>query len=386
MTQDRAALTVKDVVLARSGVYVYSRDEVLARGLRPKEVKPFYREYRPAGVLLAAKDKFNLLPVPKEHPAVDIDQDNFHSLASGVTGGPIEAVSRDDGEIELRGKIAFFTRDAFDYYQAGNVETSAGYTSRVAAAKEPDKVGYDFVLQEIADINHLAIVSCGRGGRDVRVLDGAAIMSSRIGGIKMRVGFLSFLGIGKNRDEGFKLSAVLMDSLVKAKSLDAGGIEKEIGGIAAHVAALGDSEAKEVLAGAVADCFKNVDAVLARKDEVSRRIDELYGKCQDADAEAVKRILDTDSASGDGKDKEGEGKNRDAAPPDIDAVINSAVEKAFSKINDGIDAKIDAAMKRALGTSDKGGKAGKTGDGRTDDPGGCGEDASYLVRGVFGNR
>jgi hypothetical protein len=229
-------------------------------------------------------------------------------------------------------------------------------------------------------------------------MDSAAMNILDIGGLKMKSGFLSFLGL-KPKDDTFKFSAVLMDSLGKVKSEPA-SVEKEIAGITGHVAKLGDSEAKEVLAGAVADCYKNVEAVLGAKDDVSKKLDELYGKCQDADTEAVKRILEGTAKVGDAEDeakkkkeeeeaaakakkeKEGEGKTNDS----VDELINAAVEKAFAKVNDSIDTKIDAAMKKVLGLDEKAGErkpavdAAKLSDSTGDD------NAEFLVRGVFGMR
>jgi hypothetical protein len=405
---DRAALTVKDAVLARSGVYIYSREEILSRGLKPVVDKPYYREYRPAGVLLAAKDKFNLVPVPKEHPVVSIDSSNFHTLASGVTGGPIDAVPREDGEIELRGKVAFFTRDAFDYYQSGCVETSAGYISKSEVVDNPDAVGYDIVLREIIDVNHLALVSRGRGGSDVRILDSGNIIDKSIGGLQMsKLGFLSWLGVGKQKDANFKLSQVVFDSVKKVGTLDAEALGKEIEGIVGtYIAPLGDGKNKEFLSGAVADSFKNPVEVMAKKDEVAKVIDGLYAKCQDADEKAAKEVLDTlgpteDEETEDEKkkkkdaDKENEKEKGKESVKDTAALVDEAITKALSGVTDsiasGIEKKlpalIDESVKRALGLAEKT-SAAVTADaaGSVLDCLGESEDVSFLVSGAFAQR
>jgi hypothetical protein len=69
-------------------------------------------------------------------------------------------------------------------------------------------------------------------------------------------------------------------------------------------------------------------------------------------------------------------------------VVNSAVEKIFAKVNDSIDAKIDTAMKNILGAGTVGSKPASPASGMTVpvNDGFENEDASYLVRGVFGNR
>jgi hypothetical protein len=401
VTDKHPAIMVKPAILARSGIYVYGRDEMLAMGFTLAEDKPFYKVYRPPHVLIEAKDKFCFAVVTKEHTAFDTSPENFREQAEGVVGDSVEVVTLDNGNVGLKGKIAFYTKDVADYFESGNKETSAQYRMGLAPSTDPTRDGYDFVMTGIESVNGLAITAKGRGGKSVRVLDSTAIIDTVIGGMKMG-GFLSFLGIGKAKDAGFKFSDTLFGGMAKVKALDAAdtaGIEKAVGEVMSHVVSLGDSEAKDILTGAVSDCLKNIEAVLAKKDDVAKKIDALYGKCQDADAEAVKRILDADGKKdGDGKDpkKEGgegddkepkkEGDGKDTQTKDFDSVIATAIDKAFDKFNESIDAKIDAAMKKALGTDTLGKPAADSRSASAADGGLDNEDASYLVRGVFGNR
>jgi hypothetical protein len=386
---------VKPAILARSGIYVYGRDEILAMGFTPAEDRPLYKVYRPPHVLIGAKDKFCFAVVTKEHTVFDTSPENFREQADGVVGDSVEVVTLEDGNIGLKGRIAFYTKDVADYFEIGNRETSTQYRMALAPSADPARDGYDFVMTGIESVNSVAILPHGRGGKSVCVLDSAAVMNKVTGGNRMKGGFLSFLGIGKAKDTGFRFSDILFGGIAKVKALDAAdaaGIEQAVGEVMSHVISLGDSEAKEVLTGAVSDCLKNAEAVLARRDDVAKKIDELYGKCQDADTEAVKRILDADGKKdgGDGKDKDKEpvkeGDGKDAMPKDIEAAIAAAVDKAFSRAGESIDAKIDAAMKKALngGTADK--PAADSRPAGFDDGGAAGEDASFLVRGVFGNR
>jgi hypothetical protein len=404
--QDKSSkLDEKTAILCRSGIYIYSRDEVLAWGVKPKQDKPYYREYRPAGVLVEAKDKFNMVPVTNLHPASDVDDANFHALVSGVTGGPIEVVALDDGEIGLKGRVAFFTRDSYDAFNAGTKETSAGIEKVVREVSGDDDAGYDFVVEQIKSVNHMAVVPRGRGGVNVRVMDNAAIIDRGIGGTKMagkmKGGILEFLGIVKAKDENFKFSSALLEGVAKVHSLDEAGLEKEITGLMAHVNTLGDSEAKEVLVGLVCDCFKHPVEVIAAKEKVAAKVDELYVACRDADSAVVQRILDAEPAekkegAGEGKDedkdKDKDGKKKpvnakDSKPPDIEAIIESAVQKAVVSATDSFEAKIDAQVKKALGldAEQKPGDRRPAGSISTDDAA-PGEDVSFLVRGVFGNR
>jgi len=396
-----AQLAVKDAVLARSGIYLYSHADVVQMGLKPKQQKTVYREYRPAGVIVQAKDMFDLVPVSKDHPPTNISEDNFHQYASGAVGGPIEAVPLPDGEIGLKGRIAFFTRDAYDHYMSGNKETSAGYSKKLVYSDDPDADGFDWVLTGITSVNHIAVLPEGRGGSSVRVMDKAAEIKSNGGtemAVKAKSGFLAFLGIGKAKDEKFKFSEVLLGSVAKVHTLDAAGIEKEVGSVMAHVNTLGDSEAKEVLVGAVTDCFKHPVEVLAQKEAVSKKLDELFVKCQDADVEVVNRILD--SASGDEpKDKkdDDDGKkkektdSKDNAPFDFAKVVDAAVEKAAVAFAEGLDARIDASVKKALGLVDdkdakKAGADNREAETVSTDNSGINSDASFITRGIWGGK
>jgi hypothetical protein len=379
-------LAVKDAILARSGIYIYSHDEVVKMGLTPKTNKPLYREYRPAGVMIESKDKFNMVPVPKDHPPVDITPDNFHQYASGITGNVIDFVKLPDGEIGLKGQIAFFTRDAYDHYMAGHKETSAGYSKTVMYADDPEKDGYDWIMTGITAVNHVAVLSQGRGGNNVRVLDNKAVETKINGGSGMaKIGsFLSTVfGIGKTEDANFKFSAVLMASVAKVHSLDQTGMDKEVAGVMSHVTSLGESEAREVLIGAVTDCFKHPVEVIAKKDAVAEKIDELYAKCQAADADVVNRILDAKQEPEKKKEKE----NTETESKDTAAMIDAAVQKAFTTVAASLDAKIEASVKKALGVDD--GADAKAKDGRTVTTDGtdvANTDATWLLRGAFGQR
>jgi hypothetical protein len=396
-------LAVKDAVFARSGIQLYTRQDIESWGIKPRTDKALYRVYRPAGVLAAAKDKFALVPFAKTHPPVDITPDNYRQYACGTTGGPVEVVPVEGGEIGLRGRIAFATRDAYDFYMAGNRELSAGYRHHIREVRNPEDTGYDFVMELIDSVNHMALVPQGRGGSGVRVLDMGSIQAvvKHAGGLRVKNGFLAFLGIGKAKDENFKLSSVLLESVAKAHTLDAAALEKEIAGVMSHVIALGDSEAKELLVGAVTDCYKHPVEVIAQKEKVGGKIDELYVKCRAADAEAVQRILDGDGSAGagkdgeDGKDKGGEdGKDKggkdtkDAVPQDYASLVDAAVQKAVAAATDSFDAKIEAIVKKQLGLDGdkKPGADSRAAGSATDGAATDGvEDASYLVRGLFGN-
>jgi hypothetical protein len=398
MSDGKPYIEIKKARIARSGKQFYSAREMKARAAKFKDSgKDLYAEYRPPEVLIKNLGKFNYVPFINEHTPFDLTPENWKQYAIGMVGGNagVEVVN---DEVYVINDIIFYDRKAYDEYKNGKVELSARYDAKYAFVDDEEKCGYSSVLLDIPSVNHVALVSRARAGHDAKILDSLGT-GDGYGGLKMKSGFLSVLGIGKPKD--FSFSAALMDSLGKVKA-DAAVVEAEISGIAEHVAKLGDSEAKEVLAGAVADCYKNVEAVLAGKDAVGKKLDELYHKCQDADTDVVKRILEgtgkvgdeeakkkeeEEKAAAEAKKKGGaESKTNDAAS--MEALVDAAVGKAFAKINDGIDAKIDAAMKNILGTGVGGGKPPSSASAAVSslNDGYENDDASYLVRGVFGNR
>jgi hypothetical protein len=392
-------IEVKKARIARSGKQLYSASELQARKVSMRTAKDTYVEYRPPEVLLKHKEKFQNIVFVNDHAPVDVTPDNWKEYAIGFVGSNVGIEVIND-EVWITNDVIFFDRKAYDDYKAGKVELSASYDAKFVVVEDAATVGYDTVMVDIPAVNHVALCYRARAGHNARILDS---IDSMYGGITMKKGFLSSLfGIGKINDAA-PFSSVLMDSLGKVKA-DATCVEQEIARITEYVAKLGDSEAKEVLAGAVADCYKNLEAVLARKDEVGKKLDELYCTCQDADTAAVQRILkgtstvrDTDDkdkgkASDDPEDKKKEAatdtqdnatKNNDSAS--MNAVVEAAVEKAFAKVHDSIDAKIDAAMKKALGVADKI-DAKKSGTTTQVQDSVLDEDASFLVRGVFGAR
>jgi hypothetical protein len=380
-------IEVKKARIARAGRQFYSASEMKARTAKFEDTgKGMYAEYRPPEVLIKNLQKFNYVPFINGHTPFDLTPANWRDYAIGVVGGNagVEVVN---DELYITNDVVFYDQKAYEEYKAGKVELSARYDAKYALVNDADALGYSSVLLDIPSVNHIALVGGARAGHEAKIIDS---LGTGDGGFKMKVkgGFLSFLGIGKVKDDSFKFSAVLMDSLGKVKA-DATSVETEISTLTEHVAKLSDSEARDVLAGAVADCYKNVDAVLVKKDEVGKRIDELYCKCQDAAVEAIARILGTDAPAG-GVEPEkdpagGVTTTNDSVP--VDVLIDAAIEKAFTKISDGIDAKIDAVMRARLGVDAAGIKPVSPAPAATaalNDSLGK-EDASFLVRGVFGN-
>jgi len=395
------AIMIKPGILARSGVYLYSHDEMIQRGFKPPVEKPYYKEYRPAAVLIRAKDKFAFAAITVEHTAEETRPENFRDQASGIVGDTIEVTTLDNGEVALQGNFAIYTQDAADYYNAGNKETSADYTSKVVLSKNPE---YDLELVEIISVNGVVLTEHGRGGASVRVMDSASSTKKIVGGLKMKQGVLSFLGIGRAKDKAeFKLSQVVMEGVKKVHTLDAAGIGKAIEGVMEHITPLSESETREILIGAVTDSFKHPVEAVAKEKEVSVIIDKLYSQCRDADEEALKKTLDgiAEDKSGEGDDEakkkaaeEAKKKEEETKTKDTGKIVEEAVAKALEdglkRVTDSIPAMVDAAVAKSLGLKPDGKKpdGSKEGDTRTLDSASdtVGEEASFLLNGVFGGK
>lgn len=374
-------IEVKDVIVARSGIYRYTRDEILARGHKPAKVKDFYLEYRPPAVIVDAIPLFDLVPVPnQEHTDVEITPDNFHDLTSGIIGGPITAVAMPDGhEIGLKGRIAFFTKAAYDYYKGGNVETSADYVSESSLVDNPDEVGYDLIVNKILSVNNVAITAHGRGGKDVRIHDSAAAVESVEETIRRRssMGIIShILGFGEKPKDTF--AAEVKDSLVKAKTMTAEQRSAEVERIMSFVSPFTDSDAKSALIGVVRDSFVFSEKILEKWKESEVVLNNLYARCTDAEAALAASVKD--EKSGDEEDekkkKEEDEKKKAQAKDAADAAAAAAagvkdaaalVDAKISELSASIPGMIDAGIKKALGlTGGAGDPQGGQGGGRLD--------------------
>lgn len=366
-------IEVKDAIVARSGIYWYTKEEILARGHKPKVDKDWYAEFRPAPVIVASKNMFELVPVPnKEHTNEYITSENFHSLASGIVGGPIDVVPLEGtNDIALKGKIAFFTKDAYDYYMAGNKETSADYESVSELVDNPEKVGYDLIMTEIRSVNNVAITAHGRGGPKVRVQDSLPAPSSGLDIIDKTTGrttmgvISAIFGFDKPKES---FSAHVKDALsaVKARSTDA-DIQTALDGVMALVNPFTESHEKQSLIGAVRDSFRHPDEVQKEWSKTAPLLDGLYARCQDNEAAEVAAVQDAiakkdppkkegDTDDDDTDDKDGKKKAAESKDS-LDAVIASVqdsnkkyVDEKFGAFEKKIPDLIAEGVKAALGT------------------------------------
>ena len=322
----------KDVILCRSGIQIYHKSELINSGFitednKPAEDKEWYKEYRPANVVVKAQDLFKSLPVTKEHPAVWVDSKNWKDLAGGTLDKEISVVALDgeaEGEIGLKSNITFYTDELYNYY-LDNKEVSVGYTCKKHFVDNPEEVGYDIILDEITEVNHLAITRAGRGGSSVAVID------SIIGGLKpMRTGIFAWL-TGKKQKVNDSAPSSFGKEVLEAVKNSKGTTEEELAGemkgVLDSCAILKDCEAKDTLLNVVRDCFDNKEMALANEEELTATLDSMWIDIHGDSLKEIAKAFESlgkkaepkpaveDTANKDSESKEGEeGKTDDSDP------------------------------------------------------------------------
>ena len=265
----------KDVILCRSGIQIYSYAEVVAALGEPPVKKDFYKEYRPASVVVKAQDKCRNLPVTKEHPDVWVNPDNWDKLCGGIVGNEVSVVALEgesEGEIGIKSDLTFYTRKLYDYYLE-NKEVSLGYTCKKHYVENPDEVGYDILLDEITEVNHLAITRAGRGGSSVAVID------SIIGGLRpMRTGIFAYLASKMQKDskEPFSFGKEVLNAVKNSKGTTEEELADEMNGVLDSMSVLKDCEAKDTLLDVVKDCFDNKEKAVANEKELTKTLDSMW--------------------------------------------------------------------------------------------------------------
>ena len=370
----------KDVILCRSGIQIYHKSELasfITEDNKPPVEKEWYKEYRPANVIVRAQDLFKSLPVTKEHPDVWVDSKNWKELAGGTLDKEVTVVALDgeaEGEIGLKSNITFYTDDLYNYY-LDNKEVSVGYTCKKHFVDNPEEVGYDLILDEITEVNHLAITRAGRGGSSVAVID------SIIGGLRpMRTGIFAWITSKKQKAVNDSAPSSFGKEVLEAVKNSKGTTEEELAGemkgVLDSMSVLKDCEAKTKLVEVVKDCFDNKKMALDNEAELKATLDSMWidihsdslgeiakafaklGKKPEEKTESV--VNDSEKTEGEEKDsedkskedeekdsadktKEGEGEdnknkdgcNKDSVPfatkDDILAVLDSQLEPMVMK-------------------------------------------------------
>lgn len=173
----------KNIRIAVSGIYEYALEEIPSLRLSIQDApdwverKKIYKVYRPATVLAKAVDMFKMLPLTHEHPMYPVDSQNFRDLIVGYTGeNPSVEYIADSDEVGIRSTAMLYDDEAINAYESGEIQLSPGYLAEFEWKKgfAPNGQEYDILMKKIIDVNHLALLKNGRGGKFAVVLDEAA--------------------------------------------------------------------------------------------------------------------------------------------------------------------------------------------------------------------
>ena len=343
----------RKVVLCRSGIQYYHRSELesfMTEDNRPPVLKEWYKEYRPANVVVRAKDLCASLPATKEHPEVWVNPKNWKELAGGTTDKEVTVVALDgesEGEIGLQSVITFYDESLHDYYEH-NKEVSLGYTCRKHWVDNPEELGYDIILDEILEVNHIAITRAGRGGSSVAVID------SIIGGLKpMRTGIFSWLARNKQSDSKFSFGSNVLSALEKGKTESS--LANEIESVLDSCSILKEGGAKDTLINAVKDCFDHKDKALDFKEALIEQLDTLYSKAQADSIADFDKTLDGCHSKDEEKTEDSEEKE-DKKDEKSDVKDSLTVDKVAKLVKDSLSTELKPlileTVKECLGIKD----------------------------------
>ena len=367
----------KDVILCRSGIQLYSYNEVVNALGEPPVKKDFYREYRPANVVVKAQDLCRSLPVTKEHPVTWVTPDNWKDLAGGVLDKEVSVVALDDeadGEIGIKSNVTFYTRELYDYYLA-NKEVSLGYTCKKHFVENPEEVGYDIILDEITEVNHLAITRAGRGGSKVAVID------SIMGGLKpMRTGIFAYLASKMQKDSATpSFGKNVLDAVKNSKGTTEEELAGEMKGVLDSMSVLKDCEAKDTLLNVVKDCFDNKEKALANEAELTKTLDSMW---VDIHGDSLKEIakafakLSEKPAEASNTDKQTDSKKEEKSEEKAE---DSKDEKSEEKTEDSKDEKSEEKTEDSKDEEKPEEKTEDSKDEEKSDKDGCGAKDSASV-------
>ena len=342
----------KDVILCRSGIQLYHKSEVasyITEDNKPAVEKEWYKEYRPAAVIVKAQDKCKSLPVTKEHPTIDwVTSENFSQLAGGVTSNDISIVAlhgESEGEIGIQSNLTFFTQELYNYY-LDNKEVSLGYTCKKHFVDNPEEVGYDIILDEIVMINHVAITRAGRGGSSVSIID------TILGGLKqMRSNFFGALTAKKQTDSKESFGERVYNAVIKAKDEK----DKELNYVFDAINSFKDSEKKANIIAVVTDAFENKEKLKGNEEEFKKTIDAMYASMCECSVEEMTKICtstkdseckEEEKKEEDSEDKEEEKKEEDSEDKEEEKKEEDSEDKEEEKKEE------DSEDKKEEGTKD----------------------------------
>ena len=160
-----------DAFLSRSGVFEYTLPDGSQR-----------REYRPAEEVFHkdSLSSFSLAPMTLGHPSAMVTSKTAKSVGVGTVGEDV----RRDGD-KIASKVLVTDERAIAFVGAAAKQLSCGYRCDIedTSGVSPEGEAYDVIQRNIRG-NHVAIVTHGRAGPEVRLRLDAADQVDAIDGEK----------------------------------------------------------------------------------------------------------------------------------------------------------------------------------------------------------
>jgi hypothetical protein len=281
---------IKNVAIARSGVYKYLPEELPNLGLSatpPAQYRGrgFFGVYRPATVLARAADKFVRLPLTLEHPNEMVDGTNFKKYAVGFTGDSAYVdMTPNKKEVIIKSSLTMIDNAVVRAYYSHVTEVSPGYTADFGWEEgvAPSGEDYQIVMRELTSVNHLALTRHGRGGSAACILDHRGVLSMRKSGLIYAVRKL--LGV-KDTAKPFSEQ---VDELIKDRGkLSDEEVVKRVNLLRDSIVDLPESDDRAKLDRFIED----MDRIKEESDEAATKIGEIVtGLYKVLDARAVQDV------------------------------------------------------------------------------------------------
>jgi len=163
---DNGFITIKDNPISKEGVFDYS-----GRQIGADDKNKIFKVYRPAEELEKAVNSFKLVPFVDDHAM--LGDKGIPAENKGVQGTTGEDVYFKDGILYANLKI--FSEAVKNLIENGKKELSCGYTCKYEFKSGTFKGQPYEVIQRDIKGNHVALVEAGRMGKQVAVLDRAAL-------------------------------------------------------------------------------------------------------------------------------------------------------------------------------------------------------------------
>lgn len=325
---------IAPVIATRTGVlpYIKSDGRVIREARLPQEV--FSQE---------SMDSMKDIPVTNDHPSGLVNSDNATSVTKGWTFGEVK--QRDGKFIETAVKI-IDAQTIQDVLDDKKVEVSMGYeVEKDEQSGRFDNEDYDVVQRNIR-YNHLAIVTRGRAGPEVKLrLDSAD--NQTLGGEmkKVKIGDKSFDVADDSLADAIDLMQKKMDKMEK----DLGAMCKKDEADALVVKAKEEG----------VETKKALDTLQAKFDESQAEVEKLKKGESKMDAAEVQKIArEMTRASKVAETVLDEKEFKAVADKDVSEIKKAVIKKDSPSIDEKklesaayVDARFDAIAERALSSN-----------------------------------